>query len=271
MPNAPMPKKKDVPDGVWMKCKACERTVFRKLVEEMLWVCPECNYHFPLSAALRIQYLVDEGSFEEMYADLEPVDSLRFHDLKSYKERLATHQEKTKLKDAVVAGMASIEDHRIVLSVMDSNFIMASMGAVVGEKITRSVETATEFSIPLVILCASGGARMQEGVFSLMQMAKTTGAISRLKEAGVLYISVLTDPTTAGVLASFASLGDFVLAEPKALIGFTGPRVIKETIKAELPDGFQTSEFLLKRGFVDRVVPRAKLRREIARIIDFCT
>lgn len=263
-------KKKDMPDGVWMQCPGCEATVFRKRVEELLMVCPECNYHFTISARRRIETLVDEGSFEERFGDIKPVDPLGFVDLKTYPERLESYQKKTGLKDAAIAGVATIEGHRVVLCVMDSGFMMASMGSVVGEKVTRSAEAALELELPLIIVCASGGARMQEGMLSLMQMAKTSAALARLHRAGGLYVSVLTNPTTAGAMASYASLGDFVIAEPQALIGFTGPRVIRETIKAELPEGFQTSEFLLEHGFIDRVVGRSGLKAELANIISYC-
>jgi len=214
--------------------------------------------------------MLDEGAFEERYADMEPLDPLGFVDLKAYRERLSDYAERTGLKDAAVTGKGRIEGKEVVICVMDPYFLRASMGSVVGEKVTRAVEDALESGLPLVIVCASGGARMQEGMISLMQMAKTSAALARLDEAGGLYITVLTNPTTAGVMASFASLGDFILAEPRALIGFTGPRVIKETIKEELPEGFQTSEFLLEHGFIDRVVERGKLKHEIARILEYC-
>jgi acetyl-CoA carboxylase carboxyl transferase subunit beta len=254
-----------------MKCPDCEKTVFRRLVEERMMRCPECDSHFTLTARQRVEMFADPGSFEETHAGISPADGLGFVDLKPYPERLATYQEKTGLTEAIVTGLARVLGHPIVLGVMDSGFIMASMGSVVGEKVTRSIEDAIRLRIPIVIFCASGGARMQEGVLSLMQMAKTSAALARLHEAGGLYVSILTNPTTAGVMASYASLGDFVLAEPKALVGFTGPRVIKETIRAELPEGFQTSEFCLEHGFVDRVVPRDRLREEVALLIELCT
>jgi len=264
------PKKKEVPDGVWMKCPGCEETVFRKSVEEGFWVCPECNYHFPITAQQRLDLLLDAGTFEEWYADLEPCDPLNFVDLKPYNERLRSYQQESSLRDAVVCGHGRLKNRDVVIAVMDSRFIMASMGSVVGEKITRCAEEALERGWPLIVVCASGGARMQEGLLSLMQMAKTSVAMARLHAAGGLYIAIYTNPTTAGVLASFASQADIVLAEPGALVGFTGPRVIKETIKAELPEGFQTSEFLLEHGFIDRVVARKDLRRELAVIMDYC-
>lgn len=267
---ATMPKKRDIPEAVWMKCPGCSRTVFSKLVEERLMVCPECDYHHTISAARRIELLADQGTFVERHADLAPSDPLEFRDLVPYVERLKKYQKKTGLKDAVICGSCKIGGHDAILCVMASGFMMASMGSVVGEKVTRSIEDALEMRLPLVIVCASGGARMQEGVVSLMQMAKTSAALSRLDDAKGLYIAVLTNPTTAGVMAAFASLGDIAIAEPKAMIGFTGPRVIKETIRAELPPGFQTAEFLLDHGFIDRVVPRAQLKQEIAEIIAYC-
>jgi len=272
--TSPPRKKKEIPEAVWTKCPGCGQTVFRKLVEERFMVCPECNYHYTITARERIALLADGGTFEERHADLTPTDPLGFKDLQSYPERLKRYQEATGLKDAAICGTARIEGHPVMLFVMDPNFLMASMGSVVGEKATRSVEDALELRLPLIMVCASGGARMQEGVVSLMQMAKTSAALARFDEAGglyILYIAVLTNPTTAGVMASFASLGDIILAEPKALIGFTGPRVIKETIRAELPPGFQTSEFLLEHGFIDRVVPRTDLKQEIASILSYCT
>ena len=267
---AVMLKKKDIPESVWMKCTGCAGMVFRKLVEERLMVCPECNYHHKLSAWRRIELLADPGTFIERHANLAPSDPLAFTDRQSYPTRLKRYQKLTGLKEAVVCGACEIEGHPAILCVMDSAFMMASMGSVVGEKVTRSVEDALEASLPLVIVCASGGARMQEGVVSLMQMAKTSAALARLDSAGGLYIPILTNPTTAGVMAAFASLGDVTLAEPKAMIGFTGPRVIKETIRTELPPGFQTAEFLLQHGFIDRVVSRLDLKKELAAIIGYC-
>ena len=264
-------KKQDIPEQLWTKCPSCGATVFRKLVEERLMVCPECKYHHEIPARRRIEMLADPGTFQERHADLGPADPLQFKDAVPYTDRLRKHQHATGLKDAAVCGTARVEGHPVVLCVMDAGFMRGSMGSVVGEKVTRSVEDALEFRRPLVIVCASGGARMQEGVVSLMQMAKTSAALARLDSAGGLYIAVLTNPTTAGVMASFASLGDIILAEPKALIGFTGPRVIKETIRAELPAGFQTSEFLVEHGFIDRVVSRGELKKEIARLLAYCT
>ncbi len=264
------PDKPGVPAGLWTRCDACEHMVYEKEVLENLHVCPECGHHRRVDARTRIGQLVDPDTFEEFAQDLRSTDPLSFEDRIPYKERLAKEQEKTGESDAVVVGKAFIRGRQVVLGVMNPSFIMASMGAVVGEKVTRAIEKAIEDNLPLVMVTASGGARMQEGMISLVQMAKTAAALAKLDEAKGLYIVVATDPTTAGVAASFASLGDVILAEPKAMIGFAGPRVIANTINAELPEGFQTAEFMLKHGFVDRIVPRPDLRREIARIIDYC-
>jgi acetyl-CoA carboxylase carboxyl transferase subunit beta len=263
-------KKDGVPEGLWMRCSECGAMLFRKVVEEALHVCPECQNHFRVSARTRVEQLVDPGSFEEMFQDLEPADPLKFVDKKTYKERLKAVQAESGEKDAVVCGKGFIKGRPIMLAAMDPTFMMGSMGSVVGEKITRTIEAAAEEKLPLIIVSCSGGARMQESTLSLMQMAKTSAALGRLDDVGGLFISLLADPTTGGVTASFAMLGDFILAEPKALIGFAGPRTIWNTIKVELPDGFQRSEFLQEKGFVDFVVHRKDLRSEIARLVDFC-
>ncbi len=263
-------EKTGVPAGLWTRCERCEHMVYEKEVAEALFVCPECGHHRRVDARTRIQQLVDPGTFEEFAQDLRSTDPLDFKDRIPYKERLAQEQEKTGETDAVVVDKAFIRGRAVVLGVMNPSFIMASMGAVVGEKVTRAIERAIEDNLPLVMVTASGGARMQEGMISLVQMAKTAAALAKLDDAKGLYIVVATDPTTAGVAASFASLGDVILAEPKAMIGFAGPRVIANTINAELPEGFQTAEFMLQHGFVDRIVARSDLRREIARIIDYC-
>ncbi len=263
-------RRRDVPEGLWMRCQNCGAMLYRKAVADNFQVCPECQQHFRIDARTRIEILVDPGSFEEEDEKLESADPLKFKDLKSYKSRLADQQKKTGLKDAVVCGKAFIKGRPVSLAVMDANFIMASMGAVVGEKITRAIERAIEEEITLIICCASGGARMMEGLVSLMQMAKTSAALAKLDEAGGLYISVLTDPTTAGVAASYANLGDIVIAEPEALVGFAGPRVIWHTTKTELPKGFQTAEFVMEHGFIDMIVQRKDLRDELARLIDYC-
>jgi acetyl-CoA carboxylase carboxyl transferase subunit beta len=273
VPNPELPqarKSEGVPEGLWLRCPACGDMLFRKMVEESLHVCPNCQHHFRISARLRIEQLCDPGSFEERFSDILPLDPLQFADRKTYAERLAAEQAKTGEADAVVCGKGFIKGRPIMLAVMDPNFMMGSMGSVVGEKITRTIEAAIDEKLPLLIVSCSGGARMQESTLSLMQMAKTSAALARLDEQGGLFISLLADPTTGGVTASFAMLGDFIIAEPKALIGFAGPRTIWNTIKVELPEGFQRSEFLLEHGFIDFVVHRKDLRSEIARLVDFC-
>jgi acetyl-CoA carboxylase carboxyl transferase subunit beta len=269
--NAMKRPKRGVPEGLWMRCPGCEATIFRKEAEKRLGVCPECDYHWYLSARLRIQQLFDEGTFEEWDAGLEPTDPLEFVDKAPYSQKLKDEQNRTGLKDAALTGTGMIRARRVAFSVTDSAFIMGSMGSVVGEKLTRCIERATQQHLPLIIVSGSGGgARMHEGMLSLMQMAKVSAALARFDTAGGLFISVLTNPTMGGVAASFASLGDVVFAEPKALIGFAGPRTIKATIRIELPKGFQTSEFLLEHGFIDRIVRRCDLQSEIACTIDYC-
>lgn len=264
-------KKRGVPEGTWIQCPGCKSAVFRKEAEKRMHVCPDCGYHMYVSAPQRIEQVLDEGTFEEWDADLMPLDPLGFHDSRPYADRLLAEQAKTGLKDAAVTGCGMIRARRVAFGVTDSAFIMGSMGSVVGERLTRLVERATIERLPLIIISGSGGgARMHEGILSLMQMAKVSAALARYDQAGGLFISVLTNPTMGGVAASFASLGDVIFAEPRALIGFAGPRTIKATIRIELPEGFQTSEFLLKHGFVDRIVSRDKLKSEIARTIDYC-
>jgi acetyl-CoA carboxylase carboxyl transferase subunit beta len=256
---------------LWLRCDGCKATVFRKMVEKNLGVCPECGHHFYISAATRIQQLLDDDTFEEWFEDLSPCDPLNFSDKKPYKERLVAEQKRTGLREACVVGRGYMRGRPLVLGLTDSSFIMGSMGSVVGEKLTRGIENATKMKLPLVIVSGSGGgARMHEGILSLMQMGKVSAALARYHEAGGVFVSVLTNPTMGGVAASFASLGDVIIAEPKALVGFAGPRVVQATVNIELPEGFQTSEFLLKYGFVDRIIERADLRTEIARIIDYC-
>ena len=252
-----------------MRCRACEALLFRKNVEKNLHVCPECDHHLRIGADERARQLCDPESFEPMWENLTPTDPLRFTDRKTYRERLRGYQQKTGHRDALLAGKGYIQGRGIVLACLDFQFSGGSMGSVVGEKIARSAEMAIDTDLPLIIVSASGGARMQEGSLAVMQMAKTSAAIARLDKAGGLYISVLSDPTTGGVTASFAMLGDVILAEPKAEIGFTGARVIANTIREKLPEGFQRSEHLLKKGFIDRVVHRRDLRSEISRIIDY--
>jgi acetyl-CoA carboxylase carboxyl transferase subunit beta len=262
--------KEGIPEGLWLRCPECGDMLFRKVVEEAMHVCPACQYHFRVSARTRIEQLTDPGSFEERFDDIFPADPLGFVDKKAYKDRLKAEQLKTGNPDAVVCGKGFIKGRPLMLAVMDPTFMMGSMGSVVGEKITRTIEAAVEETLPLLIVSCSGGARMQESALSLMQMAKTSAALARLDDAGGLFISLLADPTTGGVTASFAMLGDFIVAEPKALIGFAGPRTIWNTIKVELPEGFQRSEFLQEKGFVDFVVHRKDLRSELTRLVDFC-
>lgn len=263
--------KRGVPEGLWMKCPGCSATIYRKEAERLQNVCPKCGYHFYVSATDRIAQVLDEGTFEEWDAQLAPTDPLQFADSKPYCDRLVAEQKRTGLTDASLTGCGMIRARRVAIGVTDSAFIMGSMGSVVGERLARLVERATTQNLPLIIISGSGGgARMHEGILSLMQMAKVSAALSRYHESGGLYISVLTNPTMGGVAASFASLGDLVFAEPKALIGFAGPRTIKATIKIELPPGFQTSEFLLEHGYIDRIVERSRLKSEIARSIDYC-
>ncbi len=262
-------KRTDIPEGVWMRCPVCAAMVYQKNIEQNLHVCTECEHHLRINADQRAEQLCDPDSFEPLWENLAPVDSLNFSDLKPYKDSLASDRKKTGHADALVCGKGFIKGRGVVLACMDFRFRGASMGSVVGEKITRSIELATELDLPLIVVSCSGGARMQEGSLSLMQMAKTSAALSRLDDAGGLFISVLVDPTTGGVTASFAMLGDVIIAEPKALIGFAGPRVIANTVREELPDGFQRSEHLLEKGFVDRVVHRKDLRSEISRVIDY--
>lgn len=262
-------KRTDVPEGLWLRCPECEAMTFRKAVEENLNVCPPCGHHYRIDADTRIRQLSDEGSFEPLWENVGPKDALNFVDRVSYKQRLEEAQKKTGHLDALICGNAFIKGRGVIVAAMDNRFIMASMGSVVGEKITRCIELAIETDRPFVLVCCAGGARMMESGLALAQMAKTSAALARLDDAGGLFIPILTDPTTGGVTASFAMLGDVILAEPKALIGFAGARVIANTVRQELPDGFQRAEFLQDKGFVDRVVPRNQLRSEISRVIDF--
>ena len=264
-------KKRGVPEGLWQMCQGCQATIFRKEAEQLLNVCPQCGYHWYVSAADRITQLLDAGTFEEWNSNLEPTDPLGFTDKKPYADRLKAEQKRTGLRDAALTGPGMIRARRVAVGVTDSAFIMGSMGSVVGERLARLIERATLEKLPLIIISASGGgARMHEGILSLMQMAKVSAALALYSRSGGLYISVITNPTMGGVAASFASLGDLIFAEPRALIGFAGPRTIKATIRVELPKGFQTSEFLLEHGFIDRIVDRKDLKSEIARVIDYC-
>jgi len=258
-------RRRDSQPGLWMQCDGCSRMVYKPRVEEKLNVCPECNFHFEISSADRIRMCIDPGTFEELFTGLIPLDPLGFRAVKAYKDRLVETQRRTGLKDACVVGTGKIERIPVVFGVSDSRFLRGSMGSVVGEKICRGVEHARDHRLPFVFVSGSGGgARMDEGILSLMQMAKTSAALAEFDKRGLLFISVLTNPTMGGAMASFAALGDVVLAEPKALIGFAGPNVIRETIKADIPAGFQTSEFLLEHGFLDRIVNREDLRATIA-------
>ena len=264
-------RKKNIPNGLWKRCDGCKSVVYKKQVEEKHNVCPECNHHFRISTYERINITLDKGSFEEYWNDMMSADPLNFKDRIKYTERIESEQKKTKLNEAATVGKGLIEGKEVIFGVTDSTFIMGSMGSVVGEKITRAAEKARELRLPLIIISGSGGgARMQEGAFSLMQMAKTCAAISRLQDAGLLFISVLTDPTLGGVMASFASQADIIMAEPGALVGFAGPREIKETIKKTLPKGFQSAESMLKHGFIDIIAERSRLRPEISKILDYC-
>ena len=250
--------------GKWVKCDSCKEILYKEDVHKNYSVCPNCGKHFRISARRRLEQIVDENTFEEMDSDLQTTDPLQFE---GYTKKIALLQEKTKINEAVKTGIGKINGEQAVIAIMDGNFLMGSMGCVVGEKITRAIETAIEKRLPLIMFCVSGGARMQEGIISLMQMAKTSAALAKLDDAGLLYISVLTDPTTGGVTASFAMLGDIILAEPDALIGFAGPRVIEQTLKQKLPEGFQRSEFLLEHGFIDKIVTRKDMKNTLSQIL----
>ena len=250
--------------GKWVKCDSCKEILYKEDVHKNYSVCPNCGKHFRISARRRLEQIVDENTFEEMDSDLQTTYPLQFE---GYTKKIALLQEKTKINEAVKTGIGKINGEQAVIAIMDGNFLMGSMGCVVGEKITRAIETAIEKRLPLIMFCVSGGARMQEGIISLMQMAKTSSALAKLDDAGLLYISVLTDPTTGGVTASFAMLGDIILAEPDALIGFAGPRVIEQTLKQKLPEGFQRSEFLLEHGFIDKIVTRKDMKDTLSQIL----
>lgn len=267
--DADIAGKRAVPDGLWVKCVGCGETVFGKTLEQNQGVCPKCDHHHRLSARGRISQLADPESFEPFNADLTASDPLKFVDVKRYRDRIDAARRKSGENDGCLTGVGFVKGRKVVLAAMDFTFLGGSMGSVVGEKLARAAEHAIDHDLPLVIVSCSGGARMQESGYSLMQMAKTSAVLGRFDEAGGLFISVLADPTTGGVTASFAMLGDVILAEPRALIGFAGPRVIRNTIRQDLPEGFQTSEFLLNAGFVDRIVHRHDLRSEIGRLIDY--
>jgi len=264
-------KKREIPEGLWTKCPKCGTMVFDKELDENLKVCTHCQHHFPISSRERIHSLVETCTFEEMDSDMSSVDILHFTGVASYTSKLEKYQQETGLKDAAITGLGRIGEHRLALGVMDFKFLGGSMGSVVGEKLTRLIERATEKSLPLIVISASGGARMYEGMFSLMQMAKTCAALAYHSQARLPYISVLTDPTTAGVMASFATVGDLIVAEPGAMIGFAGPRVIKDTTQAELPPGFQTAEFLLDHGLIDAIVPRKEMKLRLLEYLNYLT
>lgn len=264
-------KKKNMPEGLWVKCHSCGQVIYNKALQENLHVCSKCNFHFVIGARARVEQLVDSGTFEETNPSLKSLDPLNFKGVKSYTEKIKQDQKKTGLSEAVITGRGVCDGRKIALGVTDSHFIMGSMGSVVGEKITRLVEMAIKEKLPLIIVSGSGGgARMYEGALSLMQMAKTSAALARYSATKLPFISVLTHPTMGGVMASFASLGDFIIAEPRALLGFAGPRVIEQTIRQKLPTDFQTSEFLLEHGLIDLIVDRKDLKKTIVQIIDFC-
>lgn len=256
----------DIPIGKWVKCEACKEIIYKDTLRENLSICPSCGHYFRMHIAKRLEQIIDKGTYKRFDLNIETTNPLELED---YPKKLAQLREKTGLEEAVACGIGKIHGEEVVIAIMDSGFLMGSMGAVVGEKITYSIEKACSLKIPIIIFSVSGGARMQEGIISLMQMAKTTAALTKLDEAGLLYISVLTDPTYGGVTASFASLGDIILAEPGANIGFAGPRVIEQTINESLPQGFQTSEFLLEHGFIDKIVERKDLKDCIYRLLQF--
>ena len=263
--------RREMPEGLWLSCPSCKNMLYKKTVDENLGVCTECQHHFRINGTMRIQQLADEGSFEEIGSDLASSDPLGFTwEGQNYKDRIRVDPARMSAHEAMLVGKAFIRGRGVVLAVMNFDFLGGSMGMVVGEKFCRAVDVAIAESLPLVVVCCSGGARMHEGLVALQQMAKTSAALARYDQAGGLYICVLTDPTTGGVAASFAMLGDVIIAEPEALIGFAGPRVIQQTIKIELPEGFQSSEFLQEHGFIDMIVHRKDLRSEIGRLIDYC-
>ncbi len=263
-------RKKEIPDGLWTKCPECNDIIYNKALKDNLKVCPKCDYHFTLGAKERIGFILDRGSFQETDAHLKSCDPLKFKGPKAYKQKMEEEQKAVNIKEAAISGRGVLEGRKLAIAITDSRFMMGSMGSVVGEKITRTMELATKEKLPLIIISGSGGgARMQEGLFSLMQMAKTSAAAMKHNQAGLLFISVLTNPTMAGVMASFASLGDVVIAEPRALIGFTGPRVIEQTLRTKLPEGFQSSEFLLEHGLIDMVIHRKDLKESLAELLNY--
>jgi len=264
-------KKAEKEESLWIKCSSCQELLYRKEVERNLHVCLKCFYHFPITVEKRIALTFDKNTFTELYKKIEPVDFLKFKDTKPYKTRLLETQESTKKTDAMICGQGKINGIDVLAAIFDFSFMGGSLGSVVGEKITRILEEGVNRKLPVIVFCASGGARMQEGIMSLMQMSKVSGAIYRLKSKGIPYIVVLTDPTLGGVTASMGMLGDVIIAEPKAMIGFAGPRVIKDTIKEELPPGFQRAEFLFEHGMLDMILPRKELKNGLSKILSLIT
>ena len=262
-------RRKEIPDGIWIKCDSCGEIIYRNELEKNLWVCSKCEHHFRIKSKDYLNLILDDGKLEEYDMNLAASDPLEFKDSKRYPDRIKGSQKKTDLKDAIVAGIGRIDGREVSFGVMDFGFIGGSMGSVVGEKVARAIERSLERTIPLLIISCSGGARMQEGILSLMQMAKTSALLAKLYDQNIPYISVLTNPTTAGVMASYASLGDVIIAEPKALLGFAGPRVIQQTIKQDLPPGFQSSEFFLEHGFLDIISHRKDLKKNISLVLEY--
>jgi len=260
-------KQVKIPEGLWVKCESCKEIIYKKEMQRNLMVCPKCDYHFRINARERVKLLADEGTFEEMDAGLTSTDPLHFKDARSYPDRVSDSRKKSGLNEAVHSGKARILGHDAVLAIMDFSFMGGSMGSAVGEKLVRAAERALKEGVPFIAVSSSGGARMQEGILSLMQMAKVSAAVGKLKDAGVPYVSIIADPTFGGVTASFAMLGDFIIAEPRSLIGFAGPRVIEQTIKQQLPDNFQRAEFLLEHGLIDMIVDRKHMREVLARLL----
>lgn len=269
--NTETREKKETPDGLWHKCPSCKKTITKNELGENLFVCPKCDFHNRINSPEYFEILFDKGEYEELFGNIESVDKLEFVDIRPYSERLEQAQKATGLKDAMSIGKGKIHEHEVVIACMNFNFIGGSMGSVMGEKIARSIDYCIKHKLPFVIISKSGGARMMESAFSLMQMAKTSAKLTQLEDAGLPYISLMTDPTTGGVTASFAMLGDINIAEPNALIGFAGPRIIKETIRKDLPEGFQRSEFLLEHGFLDYISERKDLRDNLAYAIEWFT
>lgn len=268
-PQPPPTERKEIPDGLWTKCNSCGEIIYVRELEKSLWVCSKCSYHFRIRPEDYMAILLDEGSFQEYDAGLVSLDPLGFRDSKKYPDRISEARRKTLKNDAVICGIATMDGRQVSFAVMDFSFIGGSMGSVVGEKISRTIERAIDRMLPLVIISCSGGARMQEGILSLLQMAKTSALLARLAQTKAPYVSILTNPTTAGVMASYASLGDVIIAEPGALLGFAGRRVIEQTIGQKLPDDFQTSEFFMNHGFLDKIVPRPELRSTVSSLLDY--